>query len=378
MPKSDGAQPTYTAKDTGVNTETNQIVFWDPVAQTYKTAPYSWDSWKAGDKNKYSWYVNSQGDHVYGLKPPTTHTVVMGGESIKMEGSDPNWKPQVQPDYNGMGDDGGTRTPTNTAGTGVNWGGSGTHDINGNVVPGGPADPSVYGPGGSQYWKPGDPVNTSWDWGQAPGQGGGTGGPDMTGYSLNYGPGRDSPWGMPNRPGNNKDFYAKQFNNLLLEQQNAKSAEIAAAIRQNYAQTHPQAAPAMDWSWANNGRGLPQVGSAGGTIDNPTKWTLADWVVPGVTTNQQLVTRAFQDGAIDQGQYAALGGANMIDGGNAYWSTATNPNWIASQAGPDISPGFLDKLAPVFNNIFTQTGIETPPGGGPTAAPGYALPVGVR
>jgi hypothetical protein len=31
----------------------------------------------------------------------------------------------------------------------------------------------------------------------------------------------------------------------------------------------------------------------------------------------------------------------------------------------------------VFNNMFNQYGLNTPEGGGPTAAPGYALPVNI-
>jgi hypothetical protein len=378
MPKATTQQPAYTAKDTGVDTASKQVIYWDPQTQSYKAAPYSWDNWSRGthEQSKYGWYTNSQGDRVYGLRPPTLHNVDSKGEEVMHEGSDPNWKPQVTPDYNGMGTNGGQRTPTNTTGGSVPaWGGSASHDPAGNVVPGGTADPGVWGPGGTKHWTPGQ---TNWDWSKV---GGGTGTQGMdpnstvTGPMTEY-PGQESPWGQPGRPGGNKEFYASQFNTLLNQRKLFNQASLAAGLRAKAAADNPQPTGPTDWSWANGGKGLPGVETAGGTADNPTQYSLKDWVHPGQTTNGEIMRQAINSGVLSMEGRPNVD-FNAGDWAGTGWSTVNNPTDLIQRALGGVTDTPWGKAqADAINWMYTQQGVGTPNGGGPTAAPGYALPIG--
>jgi len=198
---------------------------------------------------------------VYGLKPPTTHQQIAPGtdEGWTRAGSDPNWKPTVNPDDHGvvLNPDGtiGTRTPSNVP----DWGGSSSHDRDGNLIPGGTGDPGTYGPGGTKNWTP---VNNSWDWSKFGGNRGtqtvDSGGLPTTGSGLS---GKTPPSTGPKGPwlpgATNDEYYSRQFR-AITEQRNAhQEAQKAAAIRAAAAAAAPQQAIRTDWSWANNGAGLP-------------------------------------------------------------------------------------------------------------------------
>jgi hypothetical protein len=73
-------------------------------------------------------------------------------------------------------------------------------------------------------------------------------------YTQDFQVGSGSPWGLPNAPaGNNQDFYAQQFANLLGETQRQRQAEMASQLR---VQQPQQQAPTDPWEWANQGAGL--------------------------------------------------------------------------------------------------------------------------
>jgi hypothetical protein len=173
--------------------------------------------------------------------------------------------PYTVPDVNGMGSDGGQRTPINTGGTsgGPDWQGSSSHDAAGNIIPGGPADPATYewDPGSAAGYNPSGQGAAQWNWGEfgqgAPSLDGG-GGYDPNDYAFDrYVPGQESPWGIPEVQGGNKDFYRNQFVNLLRGEQNFQNKQRDAVTQRQYAAANPVAAAPNDWSWIEGG--LPQV-----------------------------------------------------------------------------------------------------------------------
>jgi hypothetical protein len=108
--------------------------------------------------------------------------------------------------------------------------------------------------------QPGSPP-PQWNWDDfrpgAPSMDGGGGyNPDDFAFER-YVPGQESPWGVPEVQGGNKDFYRNQFMNLLSQEQGFQSKQRAAALRRQEAEANPQQAPAMDWSWLEGG--LPEV-----------------------------------------------------------------------------------------------------------------------
>ena len=140
-------------------------------------------------------------------------------------------------------------------------GGSGQNPYNPDApyIPQNPNLPPIeWDPSGTGSLNGQTPVDTSWDWTQNPDAG--VQGPEpIDNYNLNYAPGADSPWGLPGAaPGNNQDFYAQQFNNLLAEQQAGKGAAIGAAIKRQFADSQPPPETSVDpWAWAYGGQGLP-------------------------------------------------------------------------------------------------------------------------
>ena len=143
--------------------------------------------------------------------------------------------------------------------------------------PGGPGVPGPQPPGGPSG-TPADPY--SWDGSDfergAPSLDGG-GGIDPADYAFDrYVPGQESPWGIPEVQGGNRDFYRNQFINLLRQEQGLQAGQQRAAatrriqdrvrqgldtpnvspeVRARYEQSL-QPAP-MDWSWLEGG--LPEV-----------------------------------------------------------------------------------------------------------------------
>ena len=145
--------------------------------------------------------------------------------------------------------------------------------------------PETTGP--NEPWDPGDSVTGTppfgyeggydWNWDDfqpgAPSLDGG-GGYDPNDYAFDrYVPGQESPWGIPDIEGGNKDFYRNQFINLLKDEQNFQARQDMARTNRDimdavkYGGDKPEgmsdeewaswgdymAPQAMDWSWLEGG-----------------------------------------------------------------------------------------------------------------------------
>jgi hypothetical protein len=110
----------------------------------------------------------------------------------------------------------------------------------------------------------------------------GGGGYDPNDYAFDrYVPGQESPWGIPEVEGGNRDFYRNQFVNLLRDEQNFQKkqdnsrqqrwltdivqsggSKPDAISDERWAAEQERLAPAkMDWSWIDGG--LPEVAVSG-------------------------------------------------------------------------------------------------------------------
>lgn len=207
------------------------------------------------------------------------------------------------------------------------------------------------------------------------------------GYDADYGvferyqPGQDSPWGMPDVEGGNEEFYQQQFNNLLRDEQDYRTRQRASQLRADENAQQEPASIDFDDMWASMGYTPNQAVQFGGEdadytytpntlLGDDFGWnSMSDQEIfsslsPSLSSStQSIMSEYFND-------------PNAVDGN--YWSSFTNPtDALASigQGGTEISPEFRGALSDVFNTMFTRTDVTTPTGGGPTAAPGYALPI---
>ena len=87
------------------------------------------------------------------------------------------------------------------------------------------------------------PPDTSWKWDYFQPKSAGAG--EWGGYDQDYGvferyqPGQDSPWGMPDIEGGNREFYQQQFGNLLRDEQGYQNRERAAQMRRQDLAANP-------------------------------------------------------------------------------------------------------------------------------------------
>ncbi len=295
------------------------------------------------NRSKGDFYGRQPGDPGYEAPPP-----VGGGGGGGGGGS-------------GGGGGGGSGGGGGGGGGGSGGGGGGSGGGGGGSGGGGGGSGGNYsgGPGGQWNWG---------DWSQgAPSLEGG-GGYDPNDYAFQrYVPGQESPWGIPEIEGGNKDFYRNQFINLLQNDQNFQNQELAAAIRREHAAANPLPKAKLDWSWAN----LPEVQTAQKAADGQEYvWNPASWLQPGVTTNYDIWSRSVAAG---KNQPNSLVDPNSADMKALNWAYG-NPEQLTSQVG-HADPSWLSQLQNAWNNAWTRADVTPPPGGGPTAAPGYALPV---
>ena len=285
--------------------------------------------------------------------------------------------PVTQPDYNGMGNDGGQRTPTNTGGDsgGPAWGGSGSHDIDGNIIPGGSADPNRYA-----YRPPtGSPgINFGGGGGSLPGggqsgAGGGTGGPSgglPPGGNL-YGP----PMPFGGYEGPNAELYASQFGNAVAGSNAFQHNQLAAALRKEQADSQPSQPFDFDSIWKD----LPQVRV---NQAQPGETSAYDWILnpaynftPGESSNADML-RAVMGNNSFTGSDRSWFEKAMQDGNmdsDYYWSQQRNPQDILQQF--DYSGDNIKRMTDAVNLMFARQDLSTPAGGGPAAPPpGYAAP----
>jgi hypothetical protein len=313
-----------------------------------------------------SWYYTSEGDMVLGFNPSRASTVDdYSGDGTKVvAGTPPNpppppVTPPVEPP---VPVDPPTPTKPNPD------------------FPVYPFTPytNVPPPDGDGTFKPGNPpVDTTWDWDyfreKAPGD------RMWGGYDVDYQaferyqPGMDSPWGMNNIKGNNFDFYQQQFVNLLRDEQGFDARQRESQRRAQDAYDNPYEAIEMDWSWANNGQGLPEVVVGTGTNPTPT-YQLSNNFTGNTTNGQVLETLRGLDtfnNESDQSNFTAWLGSGSEDLNTAGWANQSNAianNGYANQRG-NFSNG-NEFIGRVFDSMYSRSPL------GPVAPIGYAQPGG--
>ena len=209
-------------------------------------------------------------------------------------------------------------------------------------------------------------------------QAGGEGGP----VPIEYGP---AP--TPNLTGyessSNKDFYQQQFANMLGQEGGNDQREMAAAIRREDAANAPAPAP-IDYAqmWSDVGV-TPSQAVQGGTNADGTSgqftWGLNS--VFGGADPLTITNRQFLDGLRDKMPQESV---NLLEpfldnpdnAANNSWATGSSPNQIYNSLGPDLADANRNAFQDLFNAGYVRTDLQTPVGGGPTAATGYAPPVG--
>ena len=171
-----------------------------------------------------AYYQNSNGDHVLGFLPSTYNYQDDGtGNGSTLVGLTPQTPPPptIPTGTPPTGTPPPPTIPTGTPPTGT------------------PPTGTIKGPGDKDNkWDPGasltvDPIGYQggydWNWESfqpgAPSLEGG-GGYDPNDYAFDrYVPGQESPWGIPDVQGGNKDFYRNQFLNLLKDEQNFQNRQ---------------------------------------------------------------------------------------------------------------------------------------------------------
>jgi hypothetical protein len=275
-----------------------------------------------------------------------------------------------------LGQGTGHLTPGGASGQGVydpNNPYVGDVDENGDYVPGVDIFKPNKGPGPDPTSNTGGGSNTSWDWsnfGSSLPQAG-EGAPP---YTPDYTLGEESPWGTEGSEGGNNEFYNKQFNNLTRQSQAHQGQQFAAGLRRLASEQNPKEAPAMDWSWVNNGQGLPEV-SVQGEVGSP-RYGLREGFT-GDTTNFEIMNAALGAGWNDNdGGYPISADNPQLTGTN--WANATSPSDLYASMPEGADPTWAQMLRKGMNYTFTDSNIESPAGGGPVAAPGYASPIGSK
>lgn len=270
-------------------------------------------------------------------------------------------KPYTVPDYNGMGNDGGQRTPT----TVTDWGGSPSHGQDGSIIPGGSADPDRYA------YRPAQGINFGGGT-TPPGAGGnaGSGGAGGTGGGL-YGP----PMPFGGYQGPNEALYAEQFGNLKAGGDAYQEQALAAAIRKQQQDAQPQQPFDFDSVWSN----LPEVrvNQAAPGSGEAYSWKLnpAYDFTPGETSNADLLRGVMGNSAFtdsDRNWFnRAMEDGNMDN--DYFWAQQSNPQDIVSKF--DYAGDNRARMERAINLAFAREDLSTPEGGGPAAPPpGYAAP----
>lgn len=298
-----------------------------------------------GGTPAFGWYYNPEGEHVFGPKPeesyfdPFLEGLVQGknpyppgpGPLPYIPGRDVRWDPdgEVYPDYD--------------------------------------ADAPTYRDTGPLFpWQPGEGRPTApIDW---RGPGGGVTPAPQTPQFGSSAPDYGDMWTRQydigaGFAGQHKDFYDTQFRNLSAQQQSFQDDQIRAAMRRQAAIDNPQQAAPVDWSWANDGQGLPNV-----QVSQGDAYTMNPTIQPGMT-NQQLfdafVPRLSQ-GAQD---WFANMDPSVAEGTGLVARTLRTPSpgaWVAQDntTAPSNMP-YINELA---NALYISSGANN---GVPA---GYAMP----
>ena len=299
-----------------------------------------------------SWYENSEGDFVLGFNPSRASTVDDGtGSGTKVVAGPPQNPPPP------------TVTPPTVTPPTV------TPPPPPLVDPPEPPDTTVFVPGNP-------PADTTWDWDYFKAKAKGDrmwGGYDEDYQAFErYQPGMDSPWGMDNIEGDNNDFYQQQFVNLLRDEQGFDARQRESQRRAQDAYDNPYEAIEMDWSWANNGQGLPEVSVSTG-IAPEQRYGLSNSFTTDTTNAQVLETlkglNVFNNEQ-DQAAFTAWLGNGSEDLNRSGWvNQMNNPENNYADQRYNFSQG-NDFTVRIFDSIYNSMPL------GPVAPKGYSQPVG--
>ncbi len=262
--------------------------------------------------------------------------------------------------------------------------------------PSGPIDGSP-APGGPN--APGNPGTTPGNPGTTPG-GGTPGGPvqppvaeQPRSHLINqwFGSERNPETGQYATAGGqnptNEAFYNQQFNRMrgLRDQQREQQSHARGEWNtwQRQQNRNAQSAPKPQVNWDNwdtlSGR-EPTIGMSPGE-DGANTYTFNSNLTRGMTNPE--VFNALRGNLNPNEQHTIQnllaptyqGQPNALHSGRE-WSTYSSPQnldtWLGKQG---FTAERKDALNNLFGNIYSQTQYTTPEGGGPSAAPGYALPI---
>ncbi len=215
--------------------------------------------------------------------------------------------------------------------------------------------------------------DTSWNWGQGPVAGEYFGAPPtMNAQTM---PGQESPWGVPDTPGGNPEFYRQQFSNLLTQQNVSQQAQIAAAMRrQATAAQGPQDPFDYGQMWEDQGLKDVTLGT-GQTI--PTSFS-QNQKYAGMNNqeiwNSMKTLDAFSDR--DAAGYLDNWFTNNPDAASSSdWASFSDPTAALGSINPESWQGMnhptsiQNTLSQIMGNLYT------PGQQGATAPVGYASPI---
>ena len=226
------------------------------------------------------------------------------------------------------------------------------------------------------------PADTSWDWDYFKNKNEGDNA--WGGYDVDYGaferyqPGQDTPWGMPNVEGGNDEFYQQQTANYMRDQQGFLNRQRNSQRAAYEAESNPYEnwmAGSNDWSWANNGKGLPTVTMGGGEPPPQTfklrQGFTRDTSNLGILNSLRSLDAFSSEGDQEKFQNWSQTDANGVSPSDQFnWARQNNPNDFIQGFGADFGADNKTWLTKVMNNLYVGSGT------GPQAPSGYANPVG--
>jgi hypothetical protein len=195
----------------------------------------------------------------------------------------------------------------------------------------------------------------------------------------------------------NDELYDAQFSNLA-GQSNAfqNQQQLSQALRAQAADDRQNAEPfdfntdkSFDWynTKEDGTTGLKTAVAAGAPSgDNPdaiaSQWQFAPGVTAGMTNREAFgavrnqLTQSTQE-ALGKGFNDLTNPESVEGGGRVQYASGDNmdPNFYHSNRSPSTGPNYTDALTELVNTLYNRTDLTTPVGGGPSASPGYALPV---